>query len=103
MLVVAQLGRVQGDREDRTRIRQQAERQKKRAAAQQEADELAMPCCLPQFYLTSLQDTPWPIQSCMRTALELINLTVCLTERTEYASGSKSSARRSVLSRRQMS
>ena len=33
---------MQGDREDRIRIRQQAERQKKRAAAQQEADELAM-------------------------------------------------------------
>ena len=32
---------MQGDREDRLRTRQQAERQKKRAAAQQEADELA--------------------------------------------------------------
>ena len=33
---------MQGDREDRIRIRQQAERQKKRAAAQQEADRLAL-------------------------------------------------------------
>ena len=31
---------MQGDREDRIRIRQQAERQEKHAAAQQEADEL---------------------------------------------------------------
>ena len=33
---------VQGDREDRIRIRQQVERNKKRAEAQQAADELAL-------------------------------------------------------------
>ena len=43
---------MQGDREYRIRNRQQAKRQNKRAASQQEADELAV------FYLTALQDTP---------------------------------------------